>query len=248
MTTLVAGANGATGKHVVGQLLQMGQQIKVIVRLFAKVSNEWEDNEAVTIIRANISKMSVGELANHTKDCQAIVSCLGHNLTFKGIWWKPRKLVRNTVKLLCNAVEENASNHVVKFVLMNTTGNRNRDLDEPVSLGEKIIIGVIRSLVPPQSDNEKAAEFLRLHIGQKNAKIQWVVVRPDNLINNVNVIEYELYSSPTRSAIFNPGQTSRINVGHFMARLITEDNLWEEWQGKMPVIYNKENNSQEKAE
>lgn len=39
-------------------------------------------------------------------------------------------------------------------------------------------------------------------------------------------------------AIFAPGQTSRINVGHFMADLITRDDTWARWKGQMPVIYN----------
>jgi len=44
MTTLVAGASGATGKHLVEQLLQMGHQVKVIVRPSAKIINEWDSN------------------------------------------------------------------------------------------------------------------------------------------------------------------------------------------------------------
>ena len=64
-------------------------------------------------------------------------------------------------------------------------------------------------------------------------------VRPDTLINEDNVTEYELYASPIRSALFNPGKTSRINVGNFMARLIVENDLWNKWKGQMPVIYNK---------
>jgi hypothetical protein len=66
-----------------------------------------------------------------------------------------------------------------------------------------------------------------------------VAVRPDALINENAVSEYELYASPTRSTLFNPGKTSRINVGNFMARLLVEDDLWNMWKGKMPVIYNK---------
>lgn len=44
--------------------------------------------------------------------------------------------------------------------------------------------------------------------------------------------------SPTRSAIFDTGETSRINVGWFMADLITDLHTWNEWKGKMTVIYN----------
>jgi hypothetical protein len=55
------------------------------------------------------------------------------------------------------------------------------------------------------------------------------------------VSEYELYASPTRSALFNPGKTSRVNVGCFMAKLIVENDLWNKWKGQMPVIYNNLN-------
>jgi hypothetical protein len=54
------------------------------------------------------------------------------------------------------------------------------------------------------------------------------------------VSEYSTHPSPTRSAIFNPGKTSRINVADFMARLITDAALWDEWKGRMPVVYNRE--------
>jgi hypothetical protein len=53
------------------------------------------------------------------------------------------------------------------------------------------------------------------------------------------VTEFELHVSPTRSAIFDAGKTSRINVGHFMADLIAEPEIWQQWKGQMPVIYNK---------
>ena len=66
-----------------------------------------------------------------------------------------------------------------------------------------------------------------------------VVVRPDTLIDEKKVSEYEVHPSPIRSAIFNAGKTSRTNVGDFMASLITEDDLWRRWRGRMPVIYNK---------
>jgi len=240
MTTLVVGASGATGKQLVGQLLNMGQKVKVIVRPTGKTTDTWKNNDKISIIRANISEISMNEMMNYLIDCQSVASCLGHNITLKGIFGKPRQLVTNTVKLLCMAIQKNSPDKPIKFVLMNTTGNRNRDLNEPISIGEKLVMGLIRLLVPPQSDNEKAADFLRVNIGQKNKLIDWVAVRPDTLINEDNVTEYELYASPIRSALSNPGKTSRINVGNFMSRLIVENDLWNKWKGQMPVIYNKE--------
>ena len=123
---------------------------------------------------------------------------------------------------------------------MNTAGNRNRDLAEPISLGERIVVGLLRLLLPPLSDNEEAADYLRTQIGQKNPAIDWVIVRPDSLINENEVSEYSVLTSPARSALFNPGKTSRINVGHFLASLLHDPDLWDQWKGQMPVIYNLE--------
>jgi hypothetical protein len=88
-------------------------------------------------------------------------------------------------------------------------------------------------------DNERAADYLRTSIGQNDGAIEWVAVRPDTLINEAEVTAYEMHPSPTRSAVFDAGSISRINVADFMARLITEDDLWNRWKGQMPVIYNK---------
>jgi len=241
MTTLVVGASGATGKQLVKQLLNMGQKVKVIVRPSGKIPDTWKNNDKISIIKTSILEISVNEMTNYLNDCQSVASCLGHNLTLKGIFGKPRKLVTDAVRLLCDGIKKNSPEKPIKFVLMNTAGNRNRDLDEPISVGQKLVMGLIRLLVPPQSDNENAADFLRVNIGQKNKLIEWVAVRPDTLINEDNVTEYELNASPTRSALFNPGKSSRINVGHFMAKLIVENDLWNKWKGQMPVIYNKIN-------
>lgn len=240
MTTLVAGATGATGKHAVEQLLKMGHNVKVIVRPASKFPDSWNNHAQISIIRDHISEMTVEDLSQHIKDCQAVVSCLGHNLTLKGIFGRPRKLVYNAVKLICSAIQENSQEKPVKFVLMNSVGVRNKNLKEPISFAQKMVIALVRLLVPPQSDNEKAANFLRKNIGQNNPYIQWVIVRPDSLINQEEVTPYKTHPSPTRSAIFNPGKTSRINVGNFMGRLLSDQKLWDEWTGRMPVVYNCE--------
>lgn len=56
---------------------------------------------------------------------------------------------------------------------MNTIGNQNRNLNEPISFAQKCVIGLIRLLSPPHVDNEKAADFLRTQIGQNNQFIEW---------------------------------------------------------------------------
>lgn len=237
-STLVLGASGATGKHLVNHLLASGRNVKVVARSIASLPKDWENNAQLTVLRHNITAISVEELCSVLADCDSVASCLGHNLTWKGIFGKPRRLVTEAVELVCNAISKNNPDKPIRFVLMNTAGNRNRDLDEPVSTGQKVVGGLLTLLLPPQADNEEAADYLRTQIGQNNKYIEWVVVRPDTLTNEDQVSSYSLHESPTRSAIFDPGQTSRINVGDFMARLVTDDDLWSKWKGQMPVIYN----------
>ena len=238
MTILVVGASGATGRLLVEQLLNVGQKVKVIVRSPEKFPESLRNHENLSVIKASVLELSDEEMQQHVNGCNAVASCLGHNLSLKGLFGKPRRLVTDAARRLCNAIKANNPDKPIKYVLMNTTGNRNRDLDEPISFGQRIVIGLIRLLLPPQVDNEKAADFLRTKIGQNDKEIEWTAVRPDGLIDEDLVSKYEVYPSPTRSAIFNAGQTSRINVGHFMAELITNEKIWQEWKGKMPVIYN----------
>ena len=239
MNILIVGATGATGRLLTEELLNRGQLVKVIVRSPDKLPTAVKNHDNLTVIQASVLDLSDAELAKHTKGCDAVVSCLGHNMTFKGMYGHPRKLVTDATRRLSEAIQANRPEKPTKFVLMNTTGNRNRDLNEPISFTEKFIVGLLRLLLPPHSDNEQAADYLRSKIGQNDKLIEWAAVRPDNLIDEDEVTPYDVYPSPIRSAIFDAGQTSRINVGYFIAELITEDDIWQKWQGQMPVIYNK---------
>ncbi|MFT5127163.1 MAG: hypothetical protein ACI8W8_000764 [Rhodothermales bacterium] len=236
---LVVGASGATGRLLVAELLNRGQHVKAIVRSPQRFPEAIRNNENLSLIHASVLNLSDSELAKHVEGCDAIASCLGHNMSFKGIFGGPHRLVTDATRRLCAAIRANKSDMPTKFVLMNTTGNRNRDLDEPVSFAQRIVIGLLRLLLPPHVDNENAADYLRTEVGQKDDAIEWAAIRPDGLTNEDAVTAYGLHPSPIRSAIFDAGKTSRINVGHFMAALITEGELWNEWKGQMPVIYNK---------
>jgi hypothetical protein len=196
-------------------------------------------HENLSVVQASLLDLSDAELAQLVEGCDAVASCLGHNLTLKGMYGHPRRLVTDATRRLCTAIQANQPQTPVRFVLMNTTGNSNRDLDEQRSVGEELVTGILRVVLPPQADNEQAAEYLRTVIGQNDSSVQWVAVRPDSLLNADTVTEYTVHASPTRSPIFDSGQTSRSNVGHFMAELITDDATWKKWKGQMPVIYNK---------
>jgi len=238
MTTLVVGASGATGIRLVEELLNREYYVKVIVRSAENLPDTIKNHERLSVICASILELSDEELEQYVEGCNAVASCLGHNLTFKGIFGKPRRLVTEATRRLCIAIKANKSEASTKFVLMNTVANRNRDLNESIPFAQKCLIVLLRLLVPPHPDNEQAADYLRTVIGQKDNTIEWTAVRPSSLIDEESASEIEVYQSPTRS-ILKDGQISRINVGYFMADLITNNDIWNKWKGQMPAIYNK---------
>ncbi len=239
MTILVVGASGATGRLLVGHLLSRGLTVRAIVRSPDRLPQEIRNHNHLSLIQASVLDLSDTELAQHVSGCTAVASCLGHNMSLTGLYGHPRRLVTDATRRLCAAIQSNRPEKPVRFVLMNTTGNSNRDIPERVSFAQQCAVALLRLLLPPHVDNEHAADYLRTRIGQSNRMIEWVVVRPDTLTDEGEVTAYEVYPSPIRSAVFNAGKTSRTNVGHFMADLMTGDALWNQWKGQMPVIYNR---------
>ena len=241
MTTLVVGASGKTGRLLVEQLLSEGERVKVIVRSMARFTEAVKENDQLMITESSLLNMTDSELKEQVQDCSAVISCLGHNLTFKGVFGHPRRLVTNAVQRLCKVIETTAStktNLPVKFILMNSTGNQNSQADENISPAQKMVIAILRVLLPPHVDNEEAANYLQSNFTSHQKVIEWVAVRPDTLINEDLVSGYKIYASPIRSAIFDAGKTSRINVAHFMSQLVINNAMWQKWHSQMPVIYN----------
>jgi nucleoside-diphosphate-sugar epimerase len=238
MKILVFGASGATGKLVAMQLIERKINIRVIIRESAKLSAEIHDNPLVEIKRGNVAELNSSEMADLLLDCDAVVSCLGHNITIRGIFGKPHNLVSDTIRNCCGVIKERTAKKV-KIILLSTTAYTNTKKGEINSLGEQIVFSILKLLLPPHRDNVKAATYLQEEIGKENELIEWIAVRPDTLINKNTESSYEVYESPMRSPVFNAGMVSRINVSRFMADLLTDDELWLEWRFKMPVLYNK---------
>ena len=118
ITTLVVGASGATGRHVVLQLLQRKQHVKAVVRSKQRLLTSLDEispnastefASALDIHEASLLDLSDDDLMDLTSQCDATVSCLGHNISFHGIFGHPRKLVTEATQRLCNAIEANQS-------------------------------------------------------------------------------------------------------------------------------------------
>jgi len=236
---MVLGSSGATGRLVVAQLLQNNINVVAMLRPSSSLPEAISSHNNLLLIGEEITELQESDLARYLQDCDGVISCLGHNLTFKGMFGEPKLLVTDAIEKICRSMESVKSGEKFKLILMNTTGNSNRDVPEKPPLSQRVVISILRLLLPPHVDNEKAADFLRLQIGQNHESIGWAAVRPDSLIDDEEVTNYELFASPIRNAIFDAAPTSRINVANFMARLICEEELWNQWKGKMPVIYNQ---------
>ena len=84
----------------------------------------------------------------------------------------------------------------------------------------------------------KAGDYLVKIISTNIKNLEWVAVRPDTLINKRIITSYDICDSPVRSPIFDAGKTSRINVAHFISELLCNDDVWQKWKFKTPVLYN----------
>ena len=124
-TVLVAGGTGATGQHVVRELLDRGAHVRAVARNPGKLGA----HERLSVIPAAILDLEPAALAQHVQGCDAVASCLGHNLTWSGVFGPPHRLVTDATRRLCDAFRANPRPRRVRFVLMNTTGNRNPDCD-----------------------------------------------------------------------------------------------------------------------
>ncbi len=101
---------------------------------------------------------------------------------------------------------------------------------------ERAFLWALRGVLPPARDNQRAADLLVEEIGPNNPFTQWVVVRPDTLLEG-DVSEYTLHGGLVDS-LFKPGKTTMTNVAHFMCELVTSPSAWADWKGKQPVVVN----------
>eukprot|EP00536_Pseudo-nitzschia_multiseries_P010148 jgi/Psemu1/307066/fgenesh1_kg.301_\ len=211
---------------------------------------------------ASLSDLSAKDVEELTEGCTAIVSCLGHNLSLRGIY-RDGPFVTETTKRLVTAMPASSC----RFLLMGSDGVAHPDgvTDPKRSLLERAVIWMIRYLIPPHADNEGAARYLyndsttaaATATATATAK-KWCVVRPGDLTDDdTDPKGYELLDHP-RGSLFGGDSTSRMQVAACMVELATMDSsaFDKSYNHKMPVVYtsgcvvnnNNNNNNNEKEE
>merc|ERR1719432_423012 len=108
---LVVGSTGATGKHVVKYLLARGDTEVVALTRSEKrlmgLLNLQNETSNLRVKEASIGQMTQDELKELTEGCTAVVSCLGHTLTFRGMF-REGYFVSEAVKSLTKAMPTNS--------------------------------------------------------------------------------------------------------------------------------------------
>jgi NAD(P)H-binding len=236
-TVLLIGGTGRTGRRALQQLLARGVNVRAIVRSAGKLPPDVAGNPNLTVIEASLLSLRDEELQQHLRGCDAVISCLGHVLSPRGIFGPPRDLVTRATARLCRAIEALEPAAPVKLILMSSVSvHRPRGLDTRRSSFERAFLWMLCAVLPPAKDNQRAADFLLQEIGPDNAFVQWVVVRPDSLLEG-EVSEYALHEGLVNS-LFAPGSTNMANVAHVMCELVTNPKTWADWKSKLPVIIN----------
>ena len=236
-TVLLLGGTGRTGRRVLQQLLGRGISVRAIVRSGGKLPPDAAGNPNLTAIEASLLSVPDEHLQRHLRGCDAVISCLGHVLSLKGIFGPPRDLVTRATSRLCRGIEVLQPAAPVKFILMSSVSvNRSGGLDTRRGLLEKVFLQMLCGVLPPARDNQRAADFLHEKVGASNPFVQWTAVRPDTLLPG-DVSEYTLHEGLV-NGLFAPGSTNMANIAHFMCELVTNPKTWAEWKAKLPVIIN----------
>jgi hypothetical protein len=236
-TVLLVGGTGRTGQRVLRQLLGRGMSVRVVVRSPQKLPADTAGESRLTVIEADPLSLSDEHLMHQLRGCDAVISCLCHVLSIKGIFGSPRDLVTRVATGLCREIVALRPPTPLKFILMSSVSvNHPGGLDTRRGMLEKACVSILRGILPPARDNQQAADFLWGNIGMTNPFVQWAVVRPDTLLDD-DVSEYTLHEGLV-SSLFAPDSTNMANVAHFMCELVTHPEAWHEWKGKLPVIIN----------
>lgn len=255
---LVFGATGATGKHVVRKLLDRGDTTVVavarskekMVGLLKKDADKEEDetNENLVVEELALTDLSPKNFDELTEGCSAVVSCLGHNPSFQGMF-RSGYFVSDAAKSLTKSIAsgyDKKKGKKCRLVWMGSDGVVHPDgtTDPRRSAFERGLIGLFRWLLPPVPDNEMAAEHLYQNAKKEDGDetVDWCVVRPGDLFDadtDEGDNRYETFDHTHGSLFGGDTCVARIDVADFMADLATMESATygKTYNHKMPVIY-----------
>uniref|UniRef100_A0A7S2C2W7 NAD(P)-binding domain-containing protein n=1 Tax=Octactis speculum TaxID=3111310 RepID=A0A7S2C2W7_9STRA len=200
-----------------------------------------KDHELLTVVEEPNGHLAMSNefFLKHIDGCAAVISCLGHTLSFKGIYGKPRRLCLDTTRKICESIETLSPTNPVKFIVISTEGVSRLDgMDPNRGCFERCIINCcLKNFLPPHADNMDVVQYLHENIEKNNNRyVEFCAVRPSDLTDG-DQCSYELHET-LQNGIFNAPSTSRANVGNFMADCVTVPDIWSKYKNSYPHIIN----------
>ena len=234
---LVLGGTGRTGRYVLQQLLTREVRVRAIVRSADRLPAECSKHPNMETAEAELMALSEAEMLRHLLGCEAVVSCLGHTASLKGVFGPPLDLVTRATRMVFHAARTLNAASPLRYVLMSSVSvNHPAGLDPRRRLLERIVLWALRTVLPPARDNQGAADFLVHDVGAASRQMEWVIVRPDSLIEGERS-DYSLHPTLV-SSLFTADDAAIANVAHFMCELVCVAEVWRKWKGGLPVIVN----------
>ena len=173
-----------------------------------------------------------------------MISALGHNLTFSGVFGAPKHLCSDTASIVCGLIKKLAPVKPIKFIVIGTEGVDRLDGSDPRrGFGERFLLTLLWLLLPPHADNMEVMRVLRDEVtgtsnsadSPRNPYVEFCVVRPSDLVDGEETA-YTAHEN-LHNGIFNASRPStRATVGRFMASLVTKPDVWQQWKNQFPHL------------
>ena len=281
---LLFGATGGCGSQVLTRLLGRGVLVTAVVRSAERLSDDSTSHDNLTVVvfpNGHLATTTTTEtttrnddgnandftrrLDRYVRECECVVSCLGHNLTLKGMFGRPRQLCVETVRQVCDAVarqkggrkdiasseeeqkkeDENANtntnNEPLRLIVVSTEGVSRFDGADPKRGAlERALLKALYVLLPPMKDNVEVVRFLH-ELKETNETstpshrvVEFCAVRPSDMRDGEES-PHEAHAE-LQNGLFDAGNTTRANVGAFIADLVTKPETWARWRNAFPHL------------
>ena len=233
---LLLGATGGCGSQALVRLLARQVPVIAIVRSDSRLPAAAKGHALLTVVVAPAGHLALGDaaLAEHMRGVDVVVSCLGHNLSFKGMYGAPRMLCVETCRRVCDVARLMRPPSPIRLIVVSTEGvSRPDGADPPRSLAERLVIGLLWLLLPPMADNVRVVDYLH-HEARANEHVEFCAPRPSDMRDG-EACAFATHST-LQNGLFNAGATTRANVGEFMADLVTEPATWRKWKNSFPHV------------
>eukprot|EP00398_MALV-I-01_sp_L67-1_P000875 gene875-388_t len=239
MKVLIFGGTGGCGSQVLTRLIERNTQTTAVVRDVSRLPAGVSENSVLKVVVTPDGHLSLSqqELVDLITGCDVVVSALGHRMSCSGMFGRPRNLCEETVRRVCNAISTIQPTKPIKFIIMSTEGVSRLDGSDPKrGCCESCLVNCcLKLFLPPHSDNLKVLRYLHDHVeNEKNRYVTFCAVRPSDMRNGEQC-EYTIHKT-LQNGIFNAGNSTRANVGNFMADLVTDSSVWEEYKDSYPQI------------